>query len=359
MKKILVMMLALVMLVSLASCGGGASSASSSAAAKASTSAATPASESKAAGSSSSAGDMLPIKAVFLLPGLINDYGWNAGAYAASNYLNDKVEGVESDYLESVTSANIEATIRDYADQGYNLIVAWSFEFMDAVFKVAGDYPEVYFVLQGGQPDMPNVAAISNPYHESSFLCGVLAARMSKTGTIGYIGGMENPQMVNALEGYKQGAEYADANTKVVHSFAGSWSDTELGYQTALAQFEQGVDVMMGRGDGLALGVQQACIEKEKYLFGDVTDQNDLAPDLLLTSTVLNIGRAIELIIGEIRGGTFADTPVFSYGMADGVVDISDFHGLVPDDIAKEINDLKAKIISGDLVVEERTEITT
>lgn len=298
-------------------------------------------------------------RVALLLPGLISDAGWNAGGYYAVEYLNENVENVEATFIESISTTIAETTIRDYADRGYDMIVGYSFDFGDYLMKVAPDYPDTQFVWSQGYMQLDNMSTMAPQLQETAYLCGMIAAGMTKTGVIGFIGGMDTMPMIAALEGYKEGAKAYNPDVKVIYAFAGTWSDTELGRQTAIAMFEQGVDVLMGRGDGIALGCFQACIEKNVYCFGDVSDQNELAPELLLTSTCNNIGRTLELMIEDIRsGGGAVVGKNYSFGMPEGVADISDFHGLVPDDIASIVYETRDKIISGELVIEQKTEIS-
>lgn len=298
-----------------------------------------------------------PLRVAVLLPGLISDAGWNAGGYYGVQYLNENVENVEATYIENITTTQAEAAIRDYADQGYDLIVGWSFDMGDYLMKVAPDYPDTKFVWSQGYMQLENMATISAPLQETAYLCGMIAAGMSKTGVIGYIGGMDTMPMIAALEGYKEGAKAYNPDIKIIHAFCGTWSDTELGKQTAIAMFEQGVDVLMGRGDGIALGCFQACIEKGVYCFGDVSDQNELAPELLLTSTGWNVGRSLELVIDSIRAGEF-EGKAYTGGMALGVCDLTDFHGLLPAELETKINEVREQLKSGELVIEAKTEIS-
>ena len=298
-----------------------------------------------------------PFRVAILLPGLISDAGWNAGGYYGAEYLNENVENVEATYIENITTAVAEATLRDYADQGYDMIVGYSFDFGDYIMKVAPDYPDTQFIWSQGYMQLDNLSTMAPQLQETAYLCGMIAAGMSETGVIGFIGGMDTMPMIAALEGFKEGARAYDPDIEIKHAFAGTWSDTELGKQTAVAMFEQGVDVLMGRGDGIALGCFQACIENGVYCFGDVSDQNELAPELLLTSTGWNVGRSLELVIDDIRAGTF-EGKEYSGGMALGVCDITDFHGLVPDDLAAVVNEAREQIKSGELVIEAKTEIS-
>lgn len=360
MKKFSAMLLVLAMVFSLAACGGGGTStveppASPAADSSAPASSTPPASSTEPA--SPAAPAVEPLKVAVLLPGLISDAGWNAGGYYGTVYLNENVEGVECTYIENIGTTNADAAIRDYCEQGYDLIVGWSFDHGDYLMAVAPEYPDINFVWAQGFKTMENLSTISAPLQETAYLCGIIAAEMSETGVVGYIGGVDTVPQINALEGFRDGIAAANPDVKLVHAFPGTWSDVEKGKQTALAMFEQGVDVLMGRGDGVALGCMQACIENDVYCFGDVDDQNSLAPELMLTSTVWNVGKNLEYVIEDIRADKFGDFK-YNLGMAQGVTDICDYHGLVPDDVAAKVEEARQKIMSGELVIEAKSEIT-
>ena len=355
-KRLLVILLALAMVVS-AACAPDAAPPASDPTNAPPAGAEQPEEGGATAAPDDSAGE--PYRVAFLLPGLISDAGWNAGGYYGAEYLNENVENVEATYIENITTAVAEATLRDYADQGYDMIVGYSFDFGDYIMKVAPDYPDTQFIWSQGYMQLDNLSTMAPQLQETAYLCGMIAAGMSETGVIGYIGGMDTMPMIAALEGFKEGARAYDPDIEIKHAFAGTWSDTELGKQTAVAMFEQGVDVLMGRGDGIALGCFQACIENGVYCFGDVSDQNELAPELLLTSTCNNIGRTLELIIEDIRAsGSTVVGKNYNYGMPDGVAYLSDFHGLVPDDLAQLVYETQEKIVSGELVIEQKTEVS-
>lgn len=154
------------------------------------------------------------------------------------------------------------------------------------------------------------------------------------------------------MNGYTAGAKYMNPDTEVLYSFLGTWSDAEKSKLTCFTMFEKGVDVMMGRGDGVLRGALQACKERGVYFTGDASDQNQLAPDIIISSAIWNVGRNLEVIIEDIRADQFGNK-IYHLGMDEGVVDIADFHGLVPDEIAEQIYEIRDKIISGEIVVEE------
>ena len=129
---------------------------------------------------------------------------------------------------------------------------------------------------------------------EGSFLLGSLAAMMSKTGTIGFVGGQEYPNVVNIAEGYKQGAKSINPKIKVLSSYVGEWNNPAKGKETALAQINSGADFLLHVADTSGHGVIDAAKEKGIFAFGAVSDQNRLAPNTVLTSFVLDMDKAYD-----------------------------------------------------------------
>ena len=289
-------------------------------------------------------------KVAMILPGSIDDQSWNTGGYNGLKAIEEKF-GVEVAYVERVGVANVETALRDYAEQGYNMVVGHSFNYGDAIKKVAADYPDVAFVWSQGFPPMPeNVAVYGAPLEQSAYLAGMIGGLMTKSNKLGYIGGAETPAMVAALGGYMAGAYLVNPDAEVVYTFPGVWDDVEKGKESANAQFAAGVDFMMGRGDGLAEGVLEASKAANVFCVGDMIDQNSLAPDLLVTSTMWDLSVALGQMIDQINAGTFKGG-MFVLGMKDGATDAGPFHGLVPDDIATKVDAVRAQIKDGSFTV--------
>ncbi len=285
-----------------------------------------------------------------IIPGSIDDQSWNTGGYNALAKLKDDL-GVEVAYVERVSVANVEQALRDYASQGYNLVVGHSFNYGDAIKKVAPDFPKVAFAWSQGFPPMPeNVAAYNAPLEQSAYLSGMIGGLMTKTNKLGYIGGAETPPMVAALGGYMAGARLVNPKAEVIYTFPGVWDDVEKGKESAKAQFAAGADFMMGRGDGLAQGVLEASKEAKVFSIGDVIDQNSLAPDLIVTSTMWDLSVALKLMLGQMADGSFKGG-MFVLGMKEGATDVAPFHDLVPADIAAKVEAVRQQIKDGTFTV--------
>lgn len=305
------------------------------------------------------------LKVAFVTDGKFSDEGWGATGYNATQKLKDKY-GFQLSIADSIAIPDIESTLRSYADAGYNLIIAQGFQWGDPAVNVARDYPDVKFVIMTGTvSSRPNVASIFPMQEQGSFLLGALAAMMSKTGILGFVGGQEYPNVINIQEGYKQGAKYVNPNIKVLSSYVGEWNDPAKGKEIALTQINSGADFLLHVADTSGHGVIDAAQEKSVYAFGAVADQNKLAPNTVLTSFVLDMDKAYDQIFKQIQQGNFR-AEITKPGLElqkggqpqDGIVYLAPFHSLdskVPLDVKNRLKHITYGIINGTIQVPERS----
>src|SRR6478672_9288745 len=198
-----------------------------------------------------------PLKVAFVTDGKFSDGGWGAAGYNGTQTLIKKY-GIDLKSADGVAIPDIENTLRGYGDSGYNLIIAQGFQWGDPAVKVAPDYPDVKFVIMTGLVNASNVASIFPMQQEGSFLLGSLAAMMSKTGTIGFVGGETYPNIINIAEGYKQGAKYINPNMKVISTYLHDFNNPAKGREAALAQINSGADFLLHVADTSGHGVIEA-----------------------------------------------------------------------------------------------------
>ncbi|MEQ8186466.1 MAG: BMP family protein [Candidatus Eremiobacterota bacterium] len=290
-------------------------------------------------------------KVAMIMPGKINDVSWNAAGYDGL-VKAEKNLGIKFSYSENISVADAETAIRDYASQGYDLILAHSFNYGDAVKKVAKDYPSIKFGWATGIDSKENVTIYDWPAHQAGYLAGMLAASMSKTNKIGATGGFDVPDVVRALEAYKLGAKSVKPDMKIFITYLNEWDDVAKGKEAVLAQIEQGADVVYCNGDGISFGCIQACKEKKIYAIGGIADQNELAPDTVLTSTVLKVDTSIAGMIKDLETGKFKNK--YIYDMIEGGVDMAPYHGLenkIPADVRKLLAEKKEAIMKKQFTV--------
>ncbi|MFZ0203398.1 MAG: BMP family protein [Nitrososphaeraceae archaeon] len=297
-----------------------------------------------------------------LTDALFSDAGWGAFGYNAAQALNSKY-GHEVDFKDDVAIPDIETTLRDYAAGGYDMIIAQGFEWGDPAIKVGKDYPNTKFVVFTGLANSTNVASIFPRQQEGAYLLGALAAMMSKTGVIGFIGGERYPSLINVYEGYKQGAKAIDNNIEVLDTYLNDWDSPEKGNEAAMSQINKGADLLLHVADTSGHGVIQAAKEKGVYAFGAVSDQNILAPNTVLSSFVLDVVKAFDQADRMVQVGNFTGqifTPGLEAGKnasGEGIVYIAPFHSLenkVPDDIKAKFEQLEQDVLKGKIVVPEK-----
>ncbi len=257
-------------------------------------------------------------------------------------------------YLEFEISnpAQREQAQRRMAERGADPIVGIGFSQGSAVEKVAKDFPKLKFAIIDSVVSLPNVQSIVFKEHEGSFLVGMMAAMASKTGKVGFVGGMDIPLIRRFQCGFEQGARYANPRVKTSANMTGTtpaaWNDPARGAELAKAQFAGGVDVVFAAAGGTGIGVYQAAKDSGKLAIGVDSNQNHIHPGTMLTSMVKRVDVAVYTAFKGVTPG------VASLGLKEGGVDYAlDKHNakLVNADMKKKVDAAKADIISGKIKV--------
>ena len=262
--------------------------------------------EQRASGASTAAGSGTggPFRVALLTPGSISDQSWNGGAYNGLLAIRDSL-GAQISHVQTKTPAEFEENFRQYGAQGYALVFGHGFEFQDAAVRVAPSYPKTMYVTTSGNTAKSNVAGMTFAFEEPSYLAGLVAGRMTKTGVVGVIGGTELPPVKSSFDAFAAGARAANPRVRVLSSFIGNWDDVSAGKEQALAQIGRGADVIFQNADAAGLGVFQAARERHVYAFGSNSNQNAVAPDVILGSVVIDLPRAFLRVAREVKTGAF------------------------------------------------------
>ena len=259
------------------------------------------------------------LRVALLTPGPISDRSWNGGAYDGLIAIRDSL-GAQISHVQTKTPAEFEENFRQYGAQGYDLVIGHGFEFQDAAIRVAPAFPKTLYLTTSGNTVRPNVAGMQFAFEEASYLAGILAAGMTKSGVIGAIGGTELPPVKRSFEAYAAGARSVNPRLNVVIAYIGNWDDAGAGKEQALAQIARRVDVIFQNADAAGLGVFQAARESgSTYVIGANADQNDVAPEVTLGSVVIDLRHALLLVANQVRQHTFVPR-VVSLGVKDNVV---------------------------------------
>ena len=290
-----------------------------------------------------------------VLPGSISDGSWNASGYQSLQEL--AAEGYKTAFTENCGLPDIEAALRGYADEGYDFIIGHGFEFGSAALVVAKEYPQNYFFVCGlaaVEIEIPeNLQFINRLEFEGGFLCGVVAGLMTKTNIICDVAARETLSQLSNLAAYTKGAQLVNPDIKVLSIFTETYEDLEKGYEAASSMMSLGADVLFQTCDTTGLGAMQAAKEKgDVYIIGYTKDQREIAPDLVLTSHIINTEMFIKAAIDRVKEGTFGGG-VWRAGIKDGIIDIGPFGSVVPKDVQEQVLLLRKAIIAGYLQAPE------
>lgn len=286
------------------------------------------------------------------------DKSFNEAAFRGAQRWADETGGKYLE-IELQSEAQREQALRRFAEAGASPIVTTGFAMADPVANVAADYPDTKFVnIDGFMPEIPaNVQMIAFEEHQGSYLVGMLAAKASKSGTVGFIGGMDVPLIRHFACGYAQGALATNPDIKIVANMTGNtptaWNDPVRGGELTKAQIAQGADVIYAAAGGTGIGVLQAAADADGVLsIGVDSNQNHLYPGKVLTSMLKRVDVAV---YDAMKAGDALETGVqVRLGLAeDGVGYAMDENNadLVSDEMKMAADEAKAKIISGDIDV--------
>lgn len=258
-------------------------------------------------------------KVALLTPGPISDKSWNGGAYEGLMAIRDSL-GATVSHIQTRTPAEFDENFRQYGAKNFNLVFGHGFEFQDAALRVARDYPNTIYITTSGNSVAKNVGGVDFSFEEPSYLAGVIAGTVTKSNTLGMIGGTELPPVKRSFEAFEQGAKSVNPHVKVLVSYIGNWDDASAGKEQALAQISRGADIIFQNADAAGLGIFQAVKESNGVrIIGSNTNQNAIAPEHTLGSVAINLPHAFLLIAREVRQPGFTGK-VFSLGLHQDVV---------------------------------------
>ena len=292
------------------------------------------------------------IKVALILSGPANDQGWNATALEGLKKAETDF-GITTAYMENVSIADSESAFRDFATQGFDLVIGHGFQYGEPAAKIGKDFPGQYFMATESNSSGDNMASFVMSCEEGAYLMGMLSDGMTKSNVIGVVGGFEQPSIIKELEAFKLGAKEINPGVKVLEIYVNSFVDASLGKEAALSMIDQGADVLYHVANQAGTGVITAAKEKGLLALGNSYDQNSIAPDAIITSTVykmpLVITQAVQQVIDKkFKGG------VFYLGMSDSVVDVAPFHGFeskVPKDLMDKVLAKKEAITKNEFKV--------
>lgn len=287
------------------------------------------------------------------------DKSFNDSAYRGLEKAKKDL-GIYYEYIEPGEGSDRESGLRMLANQKFDLIFGIGFMFSDDITHIAREFPKTKFAcvdytVQPGREIPPNLAALKFKEEEGSYLVGAIAGLLTKTNKLGFVGGMDIPLIHKFESGYKAGVRRANPKATILVGYAGvtgeAFKNPAKGKEIALSQYGQGVDVIYHASGSTGLGVFEAAREKNALAIGVDSDQYHEAPGHILTSMIKRVDNSVyntikDTIAGQFKGG------VHVFGLEeDGVGYVYDENNkdLIPDEIIKKVEELKAQIIAGEI----------
>lgn len=274
---------------------------------------------------------------------------WDGVIHQACLKAKKQMKDIQYEFTEKVGAADFEKVLREYAERGFDLIVGDAFlAGEEPARRVAKDYPKIAFAF-GSEfgPVAPNFSVFDNWIHEPAYLCGVIAGKMTKTNVLGVVAAIPIGEVNRLVNAFKAGALEVNPKVKVKVSYIGGWFDPPKAKEAAIAQIEAGADLIYAE----RFGVFEAAKEKGVLAFGNMSDQNGLAPSVVITAPVWDMYPTIKFAIEMVKKKAWVSMDLREWSMmAKGGASLAPFHSFektLPADVLKMARDLQRKIING------------
>lgn len=292
----------------------------------------------------------LKIGTMFSIPDPANAGGWDRAQYAGLMALKSDL-GAEVSVAENVPYPKISESATSYLDKGYDMIIYPDNGMIESFKEMAPKYPDNWMVMVSKAdelPDSPKVAAYSPDFYAYGNMVGIAAAKASKSGTIGVLGGAPIPVLKDLFSGIIEGAKTVNPNANVIVYWAGDWVDTAKHREITLLQIKDGADVIFTVTGPAAAGVYEAAESKGAKVIGYAHDLYEDNPKAIMTSLMIDFVQVYKEIANNYKNGTL-EKKIYNLGAK--FFKFADFRGSVPADVEKEINDTVEKIKSGELKI--------
>lgn len=323
MKKIVALLLAVVMVLGLAACGGKDSGAKAG----------------------------LKIGMITDVGG-VNDQSFNQGAWEGLQALAKEDSTFTVNYLESKTDADYTGNIQTFIDEDYDLIISVGYQLANATREAAQANPDQKFAIidDATNADLPNVACLMFAQEQCSYLVGIVAGTMTKTGTVGYVQGMVSESMNLFGIGFISGVKAANPDAKVLQYNANAFGDLAAGSAAATDMVTNGADIIYQAAGGTGIGVINACADNGIYAIGVDYDQSYIAPETVITSAMKRVDKGVQEICKDLKADKFA-AGLHTYSLADGGVDIAPTTTLLTPEALAAVEQAKKDILDGKVTV--------
>jgi basic membrane lipoprotein Med (substrate-binding protein (PBP1-ABC) superfamily) len=276
--------------------------------------------EAPAPASTTAAPAAKPFRVGLLTPGSINDGGWNSLAWEGMQRIQKEL-GAEISHQETKTPAEMEEGFDAYGAKGYDLAFGHGFEYQEPAKNAGAKHPQTIYVTTSGTTIAQNVAPMRFKIEEATYVLGVIAARESKTGKAGLVGGINLPSIASSFLAFKAGAQSVNPKFEVKEIYTGNFDDLGAAKTATLSLINAGCDFIFHQANEAGRGVFQACSERQTRCFGANADQSALAPDVVVASAVVDVPSAYVATAKIVKEGHFKPE-VQVFGMNEGTVSV-------------------------------------
>lgn len=286
--------------------------------------------------------------------GGVTDGSFNQSAWEGLQKA-EKDLGIKASYIESKQEADYVTNLEQAVDGGNDLILATGFPMKAALLKAAKNYPDQKFAIVDvdyGDETPENVVCISFNEEQSGYVVGLVAGKMTKTNTVGFVGGMDNVVIKKFQIGYEAGVKAANPDAKVLSQYVNSFADQAKGKSIASQMYNNNADIIFACAGDSGVGVLECAKETGKFAIGVDRDQNDIAPENILTSAMKKVNEGVFNVVKDLSEGNFDGGKTLVFGLKeDGIGLAPSTDKNVPQDVIDYVNDQIEKIISGEIVV--------
>jgi basic membrane protein A len=282
----------------------------------------------------------------------IKDGGYAQAGYESLLAMQEKYD-LDISIQESVGDADVKDVLRSYAAEGYDLVYAHELYFTDAVNEVAAEFPDVKFGVTGWMANEPNVIAMDATNWEGVYLAGVVAGMMTETNKIAVVTVSQSPIALKMVNAMYLGAQIYNPDAEIIHLFTGSFDDVVKAKEMATAAIKDGADIAYGNCGIGTVGVVEAAKDNGVYAIGSSVDRSPLAPEIVLTSNILDSGRYIANVIEGMISGDLEFGKVYVLGVADGVEKLAPYNDAVPQEVRDAVDTVIQDMLDGNLETPE------
>lgn len=300
-------------------------------------------------GGTATDGDAVRVAAVHI--GVVDEANWDIAGHAAYNAMCETY-GFDCTHVELVTYEAAPGVLRDFADDGYDMVITHSSGYAAAIQEVAPDYPDTEFVLFSYAEDtqgLDNYSAWSMNWDHVGFVTGVIAAAATETGRVTVVGGEEVPSSSRAVQMMQEGARYVDPDIELSAVWIGSWTDAARANELALSQIEAGSDVLIPYADLAGTGVQRAAEENGVLTIGEYVDQGEDYPDAIITSYIVDMATAYDEIGQAFVDGSL-DGQIVQMGVDTGALTFTEFRNVDPA-VEERVREVMGDLAAGELEI--------